>query len=228
MTGRFESGAKRACLVLLALAAGAAAPTPTVHARHRPVRRAVHAAPLVTSPPLKKGPAKKAPAKKAPAKPAAPAKPPPPKLPPDVGTSTGLHLPRFASLRSDDVNMRSGPGERYPVLWVYKRRELPVEITREFDVWRLVTDMDGIKGWVHQATLTGSRSFVVVGKSEATLRAQPDDGAAAVAELRPGVVGKLRRCDAGSAWCEVEAGGYRGWLPREAFWGTLSQEAVQP
>ena len=65
---------------------------------------------------------------------AAPEKPPePPK-----GTATGLPLPRFAALRSDEVNMRAGPGTRYPIDWVYKRRELPVEIQREFEVWRLV------------------------------------------------------------------------------------------
>lgn len=77
------------------------------------------------------------------------------------GTNTGLPLPRFASLRADKVNMRAGPGERYPIQWVYHRRGLPVQIEREFDVWRLVEDADGVKGWVHQATLAGARDFVV-------------------------------------------------------------------
>ncbi|WP_408869838.1 SH3 domain-containing protein [Gluconacetobacter tumulisoli] len=81
----------------------------------------------------------------------------------DKGTVTGLPLPRFAALRADEVNMRSGPGQRYPIQWVYHRRDLPVEIEREFDVWRLVEDSDGQKGWVHQATLVGTRTFVVPG-----------------------------------------------------------------
>ncbi|GBR06146.1 SH3 domain-containing protein [Acetobacter oeni] len=82
---------------------------------------------------------------------------------PDVpkGTNTGLPLPRFASLRADKVNMRAGPGDRYPIQWVYHRRGLPVQIEREFDVWRLVEDSDGVKGWVHQATLAGARDFVI-------------------------------------------------------------------
>lgn len=92
--------------------------------------------------------------------PAAPAAPP---APPDKGTVTGLPLPRFAALRADEVNMRSGPGQRYPIEWVYHRRDLPVKIEREFDVWRLVEDSDGQKGWVHQATLVGARTFVVPG-----------------------------------------------------------------
>ncbi|ACI51760.1 protein of unknown function DUF1058 [Gluconacetobacter diazotrophicus PA1 5] len=81
----------------------------------------------------------------------------------DKGTVTGLPLPRFAALRADEVNMRSGPGQRYPIAWVYHRRDLPVKIEREFDVWRLVEDSDGQKGWVHQATLVGARTFVVPG-----------------------------------------------------------------
>ena len=93
------------------------------------------------------------------------------------GSNTGLPLPRFAALRSDEVNLRAGPGTRYPIQWVYKRRELPVEILREFEVWRLVQDPEGIKGWVHQATLTGRRSFIVTG-GDATLRRDAQDGAA--------------------------------------------------
>ena len=73
----------------------------------------------------------------------------PPGLPanPDKGSVTGLPLPRFVSLRTDEVNLRTGPGMQYPIEWLYKRRGLPVEVEREFDVWRLVVDPDGVKGW---------------------------------------------------------------------------------
>jgi SH3-like domain-containing protein len=141
------------------------------------------------------------------------------------GSATGLPLPRFAALRSDEVNLRAGPGTRYPIDWVYKRRDLPVEILREFEVWRLVRDPDGIKGWVHQATLTGRRAFIVTG-GDATLRRDPKDTAPAVAILKPGVVGHLRSCQSGSAWCQVQVGDYRGYLKRGQFWGTLPEEVV--
>jgi SH3-like domain-containing protein len=164
---------------------------------------------------------------KAVAKPApkAPAKPP---VPANVGSHTGLPLPRYASLKTDDINMRTGPGVRFPVLWTYKRRDLPVRIEREFDVWRLVEDMDGVKGWVNGATLTGRRTFVVTGDEPRTLRSEPSEDSAAVALLKQGVVGRVRSCDAASAWCQVQAGGYRGFLERNAFWGTDPGEAVAP
>jgi SH3-like domain-containing protein len=140
-------------------------------------------------------------------------------------SASGAALPRWASLRSDEVNLRTGPGTRYPVEWVYKRRDLPVEIEREFEVWRLVQDQDGVKGWVHQATLTGRRGFVVKG-AERVLRRSASEDAGAVAVLKPGVVGRIRSCEAGKAWCEMQVGEYRGWLKRDDVWGIYPGEAV--
>lgn len=177
--------------------------------------------------------AKKKPAAQKPAEPpkreaavqAKPAKPAPPPPDPSKGSVTGLALPRFAALRADEVNMRAGPGDRYPIEWLYKRRGMPVEIEREFEVWRLVTVPDGTKGWVHSATLMGRRDFIIRDK-ERTLRASPADTARAVAVLKPGVVGRIRSCAADAPWCKVQIGGYRGWLPRDAFWGALPDEAI--
>jgi SH3-like domain-containing protein len=152
----------------------------------------------------------------------------PDKLPdPETPGGGPAKLPRFVSLRSDDVNMRAGPGTRYRIDWVYKRRDLPVEIEREFDVWRWVRDADGIQGWVHQATLMGRRDFIVQ-KEDATLRSEASDTASAVAVLKPGVIGRIRSCEASSAWCDVQTGSYRGFLRRAQFWGTFPDEAISP
>lgn len=144
---------------------------------------------------------------------------------PGKGSVTQLPIPRFAALKTDEVNMRTGPGQRYPVEWQYKRRDLPVQIEREFDVWRLVRDPEGVKGWVHQATLTGRRSFIVTGENRAIRRSASED-AAIVAWLKPGVVGILRKCEASASWCQVQIGEHRGWLKRSEFWGSLPNEAV--
>lgn len=155
-----------------------------------------------------------------------PAPPPPePVVEPGKGSVTQLPIPRFAALKSDEVNLRTGPGQRYPVEWIYKRRDLPVQIEREFDVWRLVRDPEGVKGWVHQATLTGRRTFIVTGGEHAIRRSASDD-ATIVARLKPGVVGVLRKCVATTAWCQVQVGEHRGWLKRTEFWGALPNETV--
>ncbi len=132
--------------------------------------------------------------------------------------------PHFAALRVDLVNLRTGPGERYPIEWVYQRKGLPVEVTAEFDVWRKVRDSDGTEGWVHQRMLTAVRNAEVTGGMR-TLRADPRPDAAAVARAEPGVIGHLLECR--GAWCRLEVQGVKGWLERSEIWGVLPGETVQ-
>lgn len=143
---------------------------------------------------------------------------------PDAVVRSGLPVPRFVSLRSGEVNIRTGPGVRYPVEWVFVRPGMPVEITAEFDTWRRIRDWEGTQGWVHQSMLSGRRAMVVTGAMR-TLRQEPAATAAAVAQAEQGVIGRLLECR--GAWCQVEAGGYRGWLERDEFWGVYPKEEVR-
>ena len=158
-----------------------------------------------------------------------PPAPKPPREPPPVkeGAEPPPKLPRFAALKTDDTNMRKGPGQRYPIEWVYQRRDLPVEVEREYDVWRYVRDPDGVEGWMHQVTLSDRRTFMTTGK-DTILRADAKDTADAVATLKVGVIGRLRECDAGSKWCQVQVGGFRGYLRRDQIWGLFPDEVVNP
>ena len=152
--------------------------------------------------------------------------PPPPKPPKDL-VEPLAKLPRYAALKTDETNMRRGPGQRYPIDWVYKRRDLPMEVEREYDVWRLVRDPEGIQGWVHQVTLSDRRTFVIKG-ADATMRDDSNDSAHPVALLKAGVIGRLRSCDQGSKWCQVQVGSFRGYLRRDQVWGLLPDEVVTP
>lgn len=134
-------------------------------------------------------------------------------------------LPRFAALKTDETNMRVGPGQRYPIEWVYRRRDLPVEVEREYDVWRYVRDPEGVRGWVHQVTLSERRTFVVK-DADATIRTDANDAAKPVAVLKVGVIGRLKACDEGSKWCQVQSGPFKGYLRREQFWGLFPNEVV--
>ena len=55
-----------------------------------------------------------------------------------------------------------------------------------------------------------------------------EDDAAPVAVLKVGVIGRIRSCEAGSAWCRVQAGEYRGFLKRSQFSGVLPDEVIAP
>ncbi len=143
---------------------------------------------------------------------------------PILGRYTGLPLPRFASLRSEPVNLRRGPGLRYPIKWVLHRRGLPVEIVQEFYTWRSVRLSDGTVGWIHQSLLNGRQNFIV--QTAALLRAEAKNGADAIAKLERGVIGHIINCSNISLWCKVEVEGYRGYLQQSNVWGVHNVEGA--
>ena len=143
-----------------------------------------------------------------------------------VDADTGLPLPRFVSLRSDEVNMRTGPGRRYPVEWVYRRQGLPVEVIAEFDTWRRVRDWQGIDGWMHSSVLSGERYVVVTGDVR-VLRREGDPNSPPVARAEVSVIARLLECPEKTAWCRVDIDGVRGWLRRDEFWGVYEDEVVE-
>jgi SH3-like domain-containing protein len=140
--------------------------------------------------------------------------------------TTGKPLPRFVSLRAPEVNMRTGPGVRYPVDWVYHSKNLPVEVIAEFGTWRKVRDVQGAQGWIHQSMLSSRRTFVVIGQMR-TIRKREDSKSPPVAKLEARVVGELNKCPEGGGWCKVTVGGHDGWLRRVEFWGVYPRETIK-
>jgi len=138
----------------------------------------------------------------------------------NVGES-GLPIPRFVSLSSSKVNMRTGPGVRYPVAWVYRRAGLPLMVTGEYQYWRKVRDIDGAEGWIHKSLLSGRRTAMVQDGIQ-TLRSDPSEAARVVARAEAGVIAMLVAC--AGPWCRVETDEHGGWLPRPAIFGTFPNE----
>ena len=134
----------------------------------------------------------------------------------DLGKETGLRVPRFVSMNSAKVNVRAGPGTRYPIKWVFQRKTLPVQIIAESDTWRKIRDFEGIEGWVHQRMLSGRRRVVVTGVTR-QLKREPREAAKTIALFEPGVIARLEKCS--GAWCLVEGGSYEGWIGRQSIWG---------
>jgi SH3-like domain-containing protein len=133
-------------------------------------------------------------------------------------------VPRFVSLRSDDVNLRIGPGQTYPIEWVLTRKDMPVEIIEEFQNWRKVQLWQDASGWLLDRMVTGERHVIVAGAVR-TLYRRPDSQSEVVARAEPGVVARLVACV--RDWCQIAAGGYQGWVRRGDVWGVLPDETLQ-
>jgi SH3-like domain-containing protein len=127
-------------------------------------------------------------------------------------------LPYWASLRYDEVRMRVGPSEEYPIEWVYKRKGLPVKVLRVREGWRLVEDPEGAQGWIASSQLNPARSVLVTGASLAEVRAEASTVSPMRWRAQPGVVASLQRCR--DTWCELDIAGRKGWVARDRLWGT--------
>lgn len=140
---------------------------------------------------------------------------------PTLGPETNLPLPRFVSLKASESNVRRGPSLSHRIDWVFKRRNMPLQVVAEYGHWRRVIDRDGQGGWVHYTMLSGARTVVVEGEPT-PLRTQPEPNAMENAILEPGVVARLGDCN--PDWCQLNAGGYRGWVPKAHLWGVAPAE----
>ncbi|MEM1197830.1 MAG: SH3 domain-containing protein [Pseudomonadota bacterium] len=147
--------------------------------------------------------------------------------PRNLGPS-GLPIPRFVSLKRDKVNVRKGPSTSHKVAWVFTSKGYPVEIIAESDHWRRVRDSEGEEGWVYHSLLSGWRTGVVSPwreGSQTALLADPTSGAATVAKLESGVLGRIERCT--GKWCNVQVNDFNGWIKQDALWGVYPGEQIE-
>lgn len=142
----------------------------------------------------------------------------------DPKEGSGLPLPRFASLKSDNVFARTGPSMDYPIRWIYKREGLPVEIVQEFDVWRKIKDPAGETSWVHKILLSGQRTALIASKSQVTAYEDTDEDHP-VAKLEPGAIVNVAECD--GKFCKLELVPFKGWVEKTALWGVYPSEILQ-
>nr|WP_158817333.1 SH3 domain-containing protein [Methylocapsa sp. S129] len=145
-----------------------------------------------------------------------------------TGSATGLLLPRYASLKTDRVNLREGPSKEHATTWVFQRAGLPVEITAEFETWRKVRDSEGSEGWVLHSLLSGRRTALVApGKKNDSVKifARASESADLAATLQSGVIGNIRSCD--GAWCLIDGEGFKGYIKQSNLWGVYPGEKIE-
>ena len=146
-----------------------------------------------------------------------------PALADERGPVTNLPLPRFVSLKASEGNVRRGPSLTHRIDWVFKRKDIPLEITAEHGHWRRVRDRDGAGGWVHYSLLSGVRTAIVE-KDMIDLLSRPDPAAMVIARLELGVIARIEECT--PDWCRLSAGGYRGWTLKSDIWGVRPGEIL--
>ena len=127
----------------------------------------------------------------------------------------------MVAIVGDDINMRSGPGTGFAVLWKLDAG-FPLELITTKGDWLQVRDFEGSSGWVHKK-MTQKNSFAIVKANKGTdgqinVRREPNLNAEVVAKASYGVVLKVLQKQGG--WVRVEHGqGVAGWVDSRLLWG---------
>ena len=127
-----------------------------------------------------------------------------------------VELPYWASITVDEARMRKGPSPHVPVVWEYRRKDLPVKVVAVHENWRKVVDPDGAEGWMASRLLSRARTAVVIGETR-VMRASPSPDAAVAYRAEAGVVGRLGDCRSG--FCLFDVKGKKGWIAAAHIWG---------
>ncbi len=133
-----------------------------------------------------------------------------------------LPIPRFVSIKANQVNARVGPSIKTPIEWVFIRKGEPVEIIAEYEQWRQIRDIKGEGGWVHSSVLSGKRSVIVIAPEMVSLTQSPNAQNRIVARVSSCVRCSLNKCK--NDYCQLRCKNYTGWLPKTVLWGVYKHE----
>jgi len=128
-------------------------------------------------------------------------------------------LKKFLTLKNNKVNLRDGPSKDYPIILVYKKKYLPVEILDSWENWRKVRDVENNSGWIHIALLSKKKSAINQDNdsiifSSNTVYSQP------LVKVEKGRLLLVKKCN--YEWCKVTSAGYIGWIKKKSLWGKIN------
>jgi len=124
----------------------------------------------------------------------------------------------FASLRSNETNVRAGPGQNYPIKFIYKLKGIPVQVISEYDNWNEIKDYEGQSGWVMQSLITKKRTLMIrTTKGFVNLQKKNNEKSRIIFRLENNVIGDYLKCI--ERWCALEVSGKKGWVRDEEVFG---------
>lgn len=139
-----------------------------------------------------------------------------------IASAKALPVPRFVSIKFNEVNARTGPETDCPIEWVFIKKGEPVEVIAEYGQWRKIKDVNNEGGWVHSSGISGNRYVIIIAKNIVPLLKKPGEYESIIANLSPDLRCNFYKCQAD--WCLVMCKSYKGWVARKFLWGIYPED----
>ena len=142
----------------------------------------------------------------------------------DFGKETGLEIPRYVSLKSNDANIRVGPSMNYPIEIKYIIKYYPLKVLEEYKEWRKVEDFNKYTGWIHKSLISGTRTGILLSNDSKNIKILNTLNGNVIGEIGKGNIIFLEKCKID--WCLVSSGNFKGWMDKKYIWGVKEKEIV--
>ena len=131
---------------------------------------------------------------------------------------TNASWAKMASIKSETVRIRSGPGTGYSVLYEVFAG-YPLKVLRQKGKWDRVVDFEGDIGWIYRPLLSNARTVIVSKKGgNINVRSGPGSRYKVKGQAEHGVV--FRLLEKKGSWAKVRHdNGLTGWIHRKLLWG---------
>ena len=143
----------------------------------------------------------------------------------EIGKETGLEIPRYVSLKSDDTNIRVGPSKNYPIKIKYIKKYYPLKVLEEYENWRKVEDFQKNFGWIHKSLISGTRTGIVLSNDNKNISILNTLDGNVIGEIGNGNIVFLEKCKID--WCLVSLGDFEGWMDKKYIWGVKEKEIIK-
>ena len=142
----------------------------------------------------------------------------------DRGSETRYKIPRFVSLKSNDVNLRKGSSVNYPIILKYTVKNLPIEIFEEYGQWRKIIDIEGNQGWIHKNLLKGDRFAIINQNYNSSLQIKNKPQGRVIGTIGRKNIVKVNKCFLD--WCSISYENNKGWVEKNNLWGVYKYEKI--
>ena len=143
----------------------------------------------------------------------------------DTGEETGLEIPRYVSLKSNDANIRVGPSKNYPIEIKYIKKNYPLKVLDEYEEWRKVEDFNRHIGWIHKSLISGIRTGIVLSNNNKNIKLLNTLEGNIIGEIGNGNIVFLEKCKIDL--CLVSLGDFEGWMDKNYIWGVKKKEIIK-
>ena len=121
----------------------------------------------------------------------------------------------FLMLKNNKVYVRYGPSKDYPIKYIYRKINLPIEVIDRKENFRKIIDHKKNSGWIHISQLKKSSAIIVL--EDKLLFKKASKFSEPIVKLKKGRLVKIKKCI--SDWCKVKADKYLGWIDINNVWG---------